>query len=351
VEAEQEGGLVTTLRETLDQVRRRISRHASRGINEQNTKAALVEPVLRVLGWDLEDLEEVNREYKRKRQDKPVDYALLVLRTPRLFIEAKALGRNLEERKWANQIMGYAAVAGVEWVALTDGNEYRLYNSHATVDVDKKLFRAVRLTDEGSAAEETLALLSKEQMRENRIEVLWKAHFVDRQVKAVLDSLFSGDPDPSLIRLLRRRTKDLSWKEIQASLARAQIQTDFPVEPTPPDPKKPGGKGGDRPHRVTLKDLIKAGLIRPPLKLEREYLGHRLTAQVEPDGTVTWNGRTFNSLSVAGGAAKVSVKGSPRPLPTSGWTFWRFKDETGTLQRMNSIRQHYLKTTPPKETS
>lgn len=71
----------------------------------------------------------------------------MVLREPRLFIEAKSLGENLDVRRWANQIMGYASVAGVEWVVLTNGDEYRIYNSHAAVPVDEKLFRVVRVSD------------------------------------------------------------------------------------------------------------------------------------------------------------------------------------------------------------
>ena len=38
--------------------------------------------------------------------------------------------------------MGYAIVAGVEWVVLTDGNEYRIYNTHAPVPVAEKLFHS-----------------------------------------------------------------------------------------------------------------------------------------------------------------------------------------------------------------
>jgi len=131
---------------TLAEVRRRIEQGAKRHLNEQNTKATLIEPVMRVLGWDVENIDEVQREFRVKKKDKPVDYGLLVLRTPRLFIEAKALGEDLGDRRWANQIMGYASVAGVEWIVLTDGNEYRIYNSHAPVSVDEKLFRAVSVT-------------------------------------------------------------------------------------------------------------------------------------------------------------------------------------------------------------
>ena len=65
------------------------------------------------MGWDVEELDEVRKEYRFKRGDNPVDYALLLLRTPRLFVEAKALGENLSDRRWAGQMLGYASVAGV----------------------------------------------------------------------------------------------------------------------------------------------------------------------------------------------------------------------------------------------
>lgn len=76
----------------LAAVRERIGIYQRQGIGEQDTKAALIVPILRALGWDVEDLEDVKLEYRRRPSDNPVDYALILLRTPRLFIEAKALG-------------------------------------------------------------------------------------------------------------------------------------------------------------------------------------------------------------------------------------------------------------------
>ena len=143
----------------LATVRDKITRYAGKGIGEQDTKAALIVPVLRALGWDTEDLEDVKLEYKRRPSDNPVDYALVLLREPRLFIEAKALGVHLVDPKWANQFLGYAMAAGVEWVVLTDGDEYRLYNSHATVPVEEKLFRTIRISDPATRPAETLDLL------------------------------------------------------------------------------------------------------------------------------------------------------------------------------------------------
>lgn len=66
-----------SLAETLDEVRLRIRRAGNRPLNEQNTKAPLIEPVLRALGRDVEDIEELQREFCLKSRDKPVDYGLL----------------------------------------------------------------------------------------------------------------------------------------------------------------------------------------------------------------------------------------------------------------------------------
>ncbi len=80
-------------------------------------------------------------------------------RDPRLFIEAKALGENLGDDRWAKQIMGYAGVAGVPWIALTDGDEWRIYNSHAEMPFEQKLFSRVAVSSVGAVVFEILALL------------------------------------------------------------------------------------------------------------------------------------------------------------------------------------------------
>ena len=132
-------------------IRGLIARYEGMGITEMETRASLINPMLNALGWRVGDLEQVRQEYRFQSSDNPVDYALMEGGKPSLFVEAKALGRNLGDHKWASQIMGYAIVAGVEWVVLTDGNEYRIYNTHAPVPVAEKLFHTVRVTDDDAS--------------------------------------------------------------------------------------------------------------------------------------------------------------------------------------------------------
>jgi hypothetical protein len=156
------------LRRALVDVAERIERHRGARIGEQNTKAALIVPVLRALGWDVEDLDEVHLEYRFKSPDKPVDFALMLQRKPVLFIEAKSLDEDLNDRRWASQIVSYAAVAGVEWVVLTNGDGYRIFNAHAPVDIDQKLFRTVQISRDASETADALRLLTKDEHAENR---------------------------------------------------------------------------------------------------------------------------------------------------------------------------------------
>lgn len=347
----------------LDTLRERIARYQRAGIGEQDTKAALVVPVLRALGWDLEDLEDVKLEYRRRPADNPVDYALFLLRTPRLFIEAKSLGSHVDDGKWASQILAYATVAGVEWVALTDGNVWRIYNSHAAVPVEQKLFRLVRVADPDTQPEQTLRLLAKAQMADHLIDVLWKSDFVDRQIRDALVRLFGPEPDPAIVRLIRGKAPALSPAEIRSSLGRLRTTFDFPVAFTPssepvlpaephraakagpaPTPVPASGKMGEgTPWRgVSLGQLIAAGLVRVPLEIERHYRGTDLRARIEDADRIVFGGAAYDSLSTAGGMGRKSIIGAPpgRDYPqTNGWTFWRYRRPDGSLGFLDELRR------------
>ncbi|MEQ8849810.1 hypothetical protein [Botrimarina sp.] len=350
----------------IQKVKERILKYRAKGINEQDTKAALIQPILRALGWDVEDLEDVQREYKRRRQDKPVDYALLLLRSPCLFVEAKALGHNLDDRKWANQIMGYAGVAGVGWVALTDGDEYRLYNTHAAVPVEDKLFRRVVITESSDEAAATLCLLSRDRMQGNEIDRLWNAFFVDRQVKSAVEDLFAEDGDASLLRLLGKRLSQLANRDIKASIRRAEVSVSFPVAPTetfapstdhsnnaPARPRKrkagaPRGwakqKNSDALRRGEwLGAMMRDGVLRQGQELVSEYKGETVTAVLTADAKVRFEGTVYKSLSAAGAAAKDHV-GDQGALPTDGWLFWQTANGKGEVVTLKAIRHDYAST-------
>jgi hypothetical protein len=56
------------LSNAIEVVRKRIQQNRDRKeiLGEQNTKAALIDPILVALGWDLQEIDEVRREFRRK---------------------------------------------------------------------------------------------------------------------------------------------------------------------------------------------------------------------------------------------------------------------------------------------
>jgi hypothetical protein len=258
--------------------------------------------------------------------------------------------------------MGYAAVTGVEWVVLTNGDEYRIYNAHAPVPIEEKLFRSVKVSDDGLRAADTLALLSKARMRENLIAALWKSSFIDHQIKGALEGLFGPDPAPAFVRLLRNRLPQLSPAEIRDSLARLRVTLDFPTvqATTPPSHNIPDGEPSLRPddppvdsspsepgtpwRDVTLQDIIGAGLVKLPLEIQKDYKGQHLVGRITPEGTAEWGGHAYDAISAAAGMARASIIGT-RPgqkyPPTNGWIFWQFVDADGSVKPLDVLRQRY----------
>ncbi len=330
------------LANAIASARKRIAK--SKKLNENDTKATLIEPILAALGWDVLDPEEVAREHKAPRA-KPVDYALLVMREPKLYVEAKALGEGLESSKVVNQIMGYAAVAGVEWIVLTDGDEWKIYNSHATVPVDQKLLRSVRISDPSSSAEEILGLLSKGQIGSDRIGALWRAQFVDRRVRDAIEGFFDPDQDLALVNHVRRVAKDLTPEQIRGSMRRCKLTIDFPLSPGDVVTKKVRKAKGTPRHPsagdATLTQLLSARLLHPGQTLVARHKGRELEARVAKDGTVEFAGQNYGSLSTAGSMALASL-GTLRPdggrRAVNGWSFWHVEDATGNRIPVGMLR-------------
>jgi len=337
------------LERAITSVRASIAKFQStKGFNEQNTKASLIVPVLHALGWNTSDADEVHWEFRRKSQSDPVDFALLLQRQPCLFLEAKPLRDSLNDHKWIIQIMAYAVEAGVQWVVITNGDEYRAYNATAPLPSEGKLFRQVVISkDSLETIVATLSLLSKSNLQDKKINRLWDSHFVDHQVKAVLEELFRpDDPSDYIVGSVKKLSKGkLAEEDIRGSLRRLRINLDFPVV------SEPTQKGENRKTKVitgpvSLKSLVEAGLLRVPTEIFATYKGKDLRATVSPDGAIVYRGGRYPSLSAAAIRAQELILGPEggRKPATNGWVFWRMQDmETGERVPLSVLRDRYLR--------
>lgn len=97
--------------------------------NEAATRAALVDPVLRALGWNVgnPNMVEVEKTLTNSTQSR-IDYALYDINgTIRIIIEAKPLGQSLSSH--AQQLVQYAFGFQMTNLFLTNGNEWHHYTN------------------------------------------------------------------------------------------------------------------------------------------------------------------------------------------------------------------------------
>lgn len=130
------------LHELIETLQGRIDVHiADLQKSEALTRYALIDPLLRELGWDTADPNQVRVELplaKGYAQQGFADYALLGTDgKPRVVVEAKSLGTSLQQA--AMQALGYCNALGFPYFAVTDGRFWELYETFRPVPLPEKL--------------------------------------------------------------------------------------------------------------------------------------------------------------------------------------------------------------------
>lgn len=106
--------------------------------NEYRTRVCLIDPVLRMLGWDVEAPELVEMEVELARSEgKRADYVLKVQGKYVAIVEAKSFGSDLESKSTLKQGYRYARGANVQHFVLTNGNQWKLYSLNQGVSVER----------------------------------------------------------------------------------------------------------------------------------------------------------------------------------------------------------------------
>lgn len=105
----------------------RISDHNSAlSASETLTRYALIDPLLRELGWDTSDPSAVVPEYSSGSGR--ADYALMSSGRPAMMVEAKKLGTPLRDRV-LEQGIGYCLMEGTPHFTITDGARWEIYRA------------------------------------------------------------------------------------------------------------------------------------------------------------------------------------------------------------------------------
>ena len=260
------------LAEKLKRLTRRIIEYRNRNavLTESDTILKLIHPTLRALGWNLEDLDEFRTEYRHQSSSNPVDCALFLRGNPALFIEAKAFKDSLKDHRALVQTQNNANAAGVDWCALTNGSEWRVYKTHAPVEAEDKLIFSARLDDLETDSQSLAALwlLTREKMHSRDIDSIWSKLEVDRKVKSVLDNINEND---SFIRLIVRQAEGLNQSKVRESLRRVILRSSMPSineyiaqfvsRSDPPDDSDKNPNRNMRTKEMFERGLLKVGMI------------------------------------------------------------------------------------------
>lgn len=144
------------LKETIETLRERIQAHRPylEG-NETRTRQVLIDPMLRALGWDAEDPDSVELEYGIER--KRADYALMGSARPIAVIEAKRLGKPLDDDD-TMQALNYANREGIDYTVVTNGDHWWMLEVFKRGRLEDRVLMEFRLTRGEPSACASLAL-------------------------------------------------------------------------------------------------------------------------------------------------------------------------------------------------
>lgn len=158
-------GLLQLL-ETLSQ---RINEHgAALKQSETLTRYALIDPLLRELGWDTADPAMVTPEYVSPSGS--ADYALFdtSAATPLMVVAAKPLGESLQDATMPGVL--HCITDGIRYFAVTNGQAWDVYETHKPVPMDQKRVASFDLKSMTTAEARLQAL------------AIWRSNILDGNV-------------------------------------------------------------------------------------------------------------------------------------------------------------------------
>jgi hypothetical protein len=164
--------------ETRDRVRTAIRRFAkpladliARDANEGDTRLLVTDFLCEGLGYD--KYENLTTEYQVRGEF--ADYGVRIAKQLVAFIEVKRCTTKLSARH-LRQVEMYAVNEGVEWMILTNGQVWQVWHLTPGLPVVLDMALEVDLLGEGGPTQkaDTLFYLSKEALKRNAIDELWR---------------------------------------------------------------------------------------------------------------------------------------------------------------------------------
>ena len=172
--------LLDDLIAVIETLQKRIVDHgATLRENETRTRMALIDPLLRALGWDTSNPALVTPEYDVR--GRKADYALLGRRgSPAATLEAKRLGAPLSAH--LEQMINYSNMSGIGYAGLTDGDYWELYEVFRRGQLEDRRILELRIS--GTPGHQCAL----------RLLLLWRPNLASGQPMAVSKPILGVSP-------------------------------------------------------------------------------------------------------------------------------------------------------------
>lgn len=247
-------------------------------LDEASTKATIVVPMLRRLGWDDEKVEQVRPEYPV--EGGRVDYGLCLNGRCVFLIEVKKPSEELENHE--EQLLRYSFQQGVELAALTNGSTWFFYLPLRAGQWSGRRFFAIDVLAQTSAeaAKHFCLILSKDNVANGTaLKHAQEIHTRRSQKTAILEAMPKAwnkiilDAEPRLLGILLDTTERLCGHrptdaEVAEFLSTHRRQFEIltpapPIEPkrqspTPNPELHPAGRLSTRDFDALLIETLKA---------------------------------------------------------------------------------------------
>lgn len=183
--------------------------------SEAATRIQLIEPLMRVLGWDASDPNLVTPEYSVGKGR--VDYALMQNREPIVLIEAKKHGTKLTTDTLF-QAFSYVEDVSVKFVVISNGDDWEVYR---TPIFNREPVARFTVTDDSAHATALeAAQLSRQMLTETAIG------FSGRQTRYEVPAGADTNVGPELRDDSTKREQPVSQGEQKRSVSRAWSSLD-----------------------------------------------------------------------------------------------------------------------------
>ena len=155
------------MRSEITKLIEKYNREKGKKYNEEATKNDFILPLFKILGWNVEDSNDVSKE--ENISGKRVDYGFRIDGIPKFFLEAKGLDEDLEGSRmvkgrqvtYAEQAINYAYYKGCNWAILTNFKGIIVYDAWAKANSHSS-FRFAIWVDSLLSDFESVYLLSKD---------------------------------------------------------------------------------------------------------------------------------------------------------------------------------------------